>query len=187
MLTPRRNLQGGLDLQCWDQDPGSPWWLFEVTSCCCLGRYHHPRTPWIWCYCGRTCSHLLVRLWILWMWVCPQGMSSIRAQPVSGHTCSSLTSIHDLWNPVLGLNPLWQFHVDVHLDWSLRICYNKVHLSKGPKENDSEDDHKPDGKPCHNWSICLKIIHTIDLLSTVEVLSGLVRLDSVCCEIVFAR
>ncbi len=59
--------------------------------------------------------------------------------------------------PVLGLNPLWQFHLDdhlnwslrichnkvnlYHLDWSLRICYNKVNLSKGPKENDAKDDY----------------------------------------------
>jgi hypothetical protein len=65
---------------------------------------------------------------------------------------------------MLGLNPLWQFHIDVHLNWSLWICHNQVHLSKGPSENDSKDDHKPDGKPCHNGGVCLKIVHFVDLL-----------------------
>jgi hypothetical protein len=46
---------------------------------------------------------------------------------------------------MLGLNPLWQFHVDVHLNWSLWISHNnKDQLLKGPAENDSKDDHKPD-------------------------------------------
>ncbi len=71
--------------------------------------------------------------------------------------------------PVLSLDPLWQFHVDVHLSWSLRICDSKVHLLEGPAENDAKDYHKSDGKPCHNRCICLKIIHSLDLLSTVEV------------------
>ena len=83
---------------------------------------------------------------------------------------------------VLGLDPLWQFHVDVHLDWSLRICHNKVHLSNCPTENDAKDNHKSDGKPCHNRCICLKIVHAKDLLSTVEVQPCLVWLDPVSCE-----
>ncbi len=32
---------------------------------------------------------------------------------------------------MLGLNPLRQLHIYVHLDWSLWISHNKVHLSKG--------------------------------------------------------
>jgi hypothetical protein len=68
---------------------------------------------------------------------------------------------------MLGLNPLGQLHIDVHLNWSLWISHNKVHLSKGPAENDSEDDHKPDGKPCHNRGVCLTIVHSVDLLSAV--------------------
>ncbi len=68
---------------------------------------------------------------------------------------------------MLGLNPLWQLHIDVHLNWSLWISQNKVHLSKGPAENDSKDDHKPDGEPCHKGGGCLKIVHSVDLLSAV--------------------
>ncbi len=68
---------------------------------------------------------------------------------------------------MLGLNPLRQLHIDVHLDWSLWISHNKVHLSKSPAENDSKDDHKPDGKPCHNGGVRLKIVHFVDLLSAV--------------------
>jgi hypothetical protein len=67
---------------------------------------------------------------------------------------------------MLGLNPLWQLHIDVHLDWSLWISHNKVHLSKGPAENDSKDD-KLDGEPCHKGGVCLKIVHSVDLLSAV--------------------
>jgi hypothetical protein len=76
--------------------------------------------------------------------------------------------------PMFSLDPLWQFHVDVHLDWSLTICQNKVHLSNDPEENDAKDDHQSYGKPCHNRCICLKIIHSIGFLSTVEVQPGLV-------------
>ncbi len=68
---------------------------------------------------------------------------------------------------MLGLNPLWQLHIDVNLNWSLWISHNEVHLLKGPAENDSEDDHKSDGKPCHNRGICLKIVHSVDLLPAV--------------------
>ncbi len=68
---------------------------------------------------------------------------------------------------MLGLNPLWQLHVDVHLNWSLWISHNEVHLSNGPAENDSKDDNKPEGKPCHNGGVCLKIVHSEDLLSAV--------------------
>jgi hypothetical protein len=68
---------------------------------------------------------------------------------------------------MLGLNPLWQLHIDVHLDWSLWISHNKVHLSKDPAENDSKDDHKPDGEPFHNRGVCLKIVHSIDLVSAM--------------------
>ncbi len=35
---------------------------------------------------------------------------------------------------MLGLNPLWQLHIDIHLNWSLWISKNKVHLLKGPAE-----------------------------------------------------
>ena len=45
---------------------------------------------------------------------------------------------------------LWEFHVDVHLDRSLRIGYNKVNLAESRSEKNSECDHEPDGKPCHN-------------------------------------
>jgi hypothetical protein len=68
---------------------------------------------------------------------------------------------------MLGFNPLGQLHIDVHLNWSLWISHNKVHLSKGSAENDSKDDHKPDGKPCHNGGVCLNIVHSVDLLSAM--------------------
>jgi hypothetical protein len=68
----------------------------------------------------------------------------------------------------------------------LRIGHNKVNLAKIPSENDSEYDHKSDSKPCHNRCICLEIVHSIDLLSAVEVQSCLVRLDLVSCEIALA-
>jgi hypothetical protein len=56
-------------------------------------------------------------------------------------------------------------HVDVHLDRSLRVGHNKVNLAKSPSENDSENNHKPYGELCHNRCICLKIVHSVDLLS----------------------
>ncbi len=37
-------------------------------------------------------------VWILWTWVCSQGMSSTRVQPVSGCRYSSLASKCDPWN-----------------------------------------------------------------------------------------
>ncbi len=78
-------------------------------------------------------------------------------------------------------NPLCKFHLDVHLDRSLRIGHNKVNLAKTPSENDSEYDHKSDSKPCHNRCVGLEIVHSVDLLSAVEVQSCLVRLDLVSC------
>ncbi len=83
-------------------------------------------------------------------------------------------------------NPFRKFHVDVHLDRSLRIGHNKVNLAKVPSENDSKNDHEPYSKPCHNRSICLKIVHPVDLLPAVEVQSCLVRLDLVSCEMALA-
>ena len=83
-------------------------------------------------------------------------------------------------------NPLQKFHVDVHLNWSLSIVHNKVNLVKVPSKNDSEYDHMFYSKPCHNRSICLKIVHPVDLLSAMEVQSCLVRLDLVSCEIALA-
>jgi hypothetical protein len=68
---------------------------------------------------------------------------------------------------MLGLHPLWQLHIDVYLNWSLWISHNKAHLSKGPTEYDSEGDHKPDCEPCHNVGVCLKIVHSVDLLSAM--------------------
>jgi hypothetical protein len=59
-------------------------------------------------------------------------------------------------------------------------------LAESPSENNSEYDHKPDSKPCHNRCVCLKIVHFVDLLSAVEVQPGLVRLDLVSCEIALA-
>jgi hypothetical protein len=102
-------------------------------------------------------------------------MSSRRIRPVSGHYILLQLQHVILEIPMLGLDPLWQFHVDVHLDWSLWIRHNKVHLSKGPTGNDTKDDHnKSDGESCHNRCISLKIIHSVDLLSAVEVQPGLV-------------
>ncbi len=92
------NLLGGLGLQCWGLGSGSTWWLRGVASCCFLGRYHRPRTPWIWHHHVRKHSHLLVMLWILWTWVCPQGMNSTCSQLVSGRRCSSLASKNVLWS-----------------------------------------------------------------------------------------
>ncbi len=83
-------------------------------------------------------------------------------------------------------NSLRKFHVDVHLDRSLRIGHNKVDLVKIPSKNDSDYDHKSDSKPCHNRCVCLEIVHSVDLLSAVEVQSCLVRLDLVSCEIALA-
>jgi hypothetical protein len=69
-----------------------------------------------------------------------------------------------------------------NLDGSLWIGHNKIDLTKGPTENDTEDYHKPDGEPCHNKCVGLEIAHSVDLLSAMEVQSCLVRLDLVCCE-----
>jgi hypothetical protein len=44
---------------------------------------------------------------------------------------------------------------------------------RAPK-NDAKDDHKPDGKPCHNRRICLNTIHAVDLLYTMVIQPGLV-------------
>ncbi len=71
--------------------------------------------------------------------------------------------------PVRGLYTLWKFHVDVHLDWSLWISHNKINLAKSPTEDDAKNDHKSNCKPCHNRCISLEIVHSVDLLSAVEV------------------
>ena len=42
----------------------------------------------------------------------------------------------------------------------MRIGHNKVNLVESPSENNSEYDHKPDGKPCHNRCVRLKIVHS---------------------------
>ncbi len=84
--------------------------------------------------------------------------------------------------PVSSHDSLWEFHVDVHLDRSLRIGHTKVNLAKSPSKNNAEFDHVPDGKPCHNRWVRLKIIHSVDLLSAMEVQPGLVRLDLVMCN-----
>ena len=82
---------------------------------------------------------------------------------------------------------LWEFHVDVRLDRNLWIvCHNKVNLAESPSKNDSEDDHKPDSKPCHNICVHLKIVHSVDLLSAMEDQPSLVRLYLVSCEIAYA-
>ena len=44
--------------------------------------------------------------------------------------------------PVWGLDALWKFHVDVHLDWSLWISHNKIALAKSPTEDDAKNDHE---------------------------------------------
>ncbi len=80
-------------------------------------------------------------------------------------------------------NSLWKFHVDVHLDRSLRIGHNKVNLAKSLSKNNSKYDHEPVGKPCHNRCVCFEVVHSIHLLSAVKVQPGLVRLDLVSCEI----
>ena len=45
---------------------------------------------------------------------------------------------------------------------------------------------RPDSEPCHNRCVCLKIVHSEDLLSTMEVQPGLVGFDLVGGEIVLA-
>jgi hypothetical protein len=101
-------------------------------------------------------------------------MCSRRDQLVSDRRCSSLTSIVILGVPVCGLDALWKFHVDVHFNRSLWIGHNKINLTKGPTENDTEDYHKPDGEPCHSRCLGLKIVHSVDLLSAMEIQSCLV-------------
>jgi hypothetical protein len=54
-------------------------------------------------------------------------------------------------------------------DRSLWIGHNKINLAKGPTENDTEDYHEPDGEPCHNRCVGFEIVHSVDLLSAVEV------------------
>ena len=73
-----------------------------------------------------------------------------------------------------GLDALWKFHVNVYFDGSLWIGHNKVNLAKSPSENDAKDNHRSDGKPCHNRCIDLEIVHSVYLLSAVEVQSCLV-------------
>jgi hypothetical protein len=69
---------------------------------------------------------------------------------------------------MFGLDALWKFHVDVHFNREL-VDHNKIALTKSPTKNDAEDDHKSDGKPCHNRCVSLEIVHSVDLLSAVEV------------------
>jgi hypothetical protein len=76
--------------------------------------------------------------------------------------------------PVCGLDTLRKLHVDVHLNWSLRISHNKIDLAKSPTENDAKDDHESNCEPCHDRCVSLKIIHPIDFFPAVEVQPGLV-------------
>ncbi len=76
--------------------------------------------------------------------------------------------------PVCGLYTLKKLHVDVHLNRSLWISHNIIGLAKSPTENDAKDEYELNCKPCHNRCVSLKIIHTVDLLSAVEVQPGLV-------------
>ncbi len=75
---------------------------------------------------------------------------------------------------VCGLDALRKLHVDVHLNWSLRISHNKINLAKSPTENDAKNDHESNCKPCHNRCVGLIIIHPADLLFAVKVQPGLV-------------
>jgi hypothetical protein len=67
-----------------------------------------------------------------------------------------------------------QFHVDVHLNGSLRVCHDKFNLLKGLAENDDKDYHEPDGKPGDNRCICFEVIHPIHLFSAMKIQSGFV-------------
>ncbi len=88
--------------------------------------------------------------------------------------------------PVHGLDTLRKLHVDVHLDWSLRISHNEINLVKSPTKNDAKNDHESYCNPCHNRCVGLKIIHSVDLFSAMEVQPGLVQLDLICCEVTLA-
>jgi hypothetical protein len=80
-----------------------------------------------------------------------------------------LERLHDVVLGVTGhnLDALGQFHIDVCLDWSLRVGHNKVNLAKGPTENDAKHYHKPYCKPRYNRSIGFKVVHAVDLLSAM--------------------
>ncbi len=67
----------------------------------------------------------------------------------------------------LSLNALRKFHVDVHLDGSLRISHNEVNLAKSLIEDDAHNNHESDCKPCNNRRKGLKIIHSKYLFTTM--------------------
>jgi hypothetical protein len=117
---------------------------------------------------------------------CPQGMSSTHNRLIL--TVDVLFQLQHLifGVSVPSLDTLRKLHVDVQLDWSLQISHNKINLATSPTENDAKNDHESNCEPCHNRCVGLKIIHSVDLLSAVEVQSGLVRLDLVCCEVTLA-
>ena len=84
------------------------------------------------------------------------------------------------------LDTLRQLHVDVCLDGSLRISHKKINLTKSPTEDDAHDYRKSDCKACNNMSVCLIVIHAVDLLSSVKYQPGLVLGDLVGGEIALA-
>jgi hypothetical protein len=84
------------------------------------------------------------------------------------------------------LGTLRQFHVDVCLIRSLRLCHKKINLPKAPVENDAKDYLEPDGKSGDNRCICLKVVHPMHLFSTMKIQPGFVLNNLVLDEVTLA-
>ncbi len=84
------------------------------------------------------------------------------------------------------LDTLGQFHVDVCLNGSLRVCHNKIDLLKSSAENDGKNYHEPDGEPGDNRCICFKVVHHIHLFPTMKIQPGIVLDEFFCDEVMHA-
>ena len=76
----------------------------------------------------------------------------------------------------LDCDAMWQIHVEVALDGSLRVSHDEIDLLESPIEDDSKHNHETNGEPRNDWSIGLKVVDTIGLLPTMNVETSLLLL-----------
>ena len=82
---------------------------------------------------------------------------------------------------------MWEIHVEVASNGSLRVGHDEVKLLESPAKDDSEGHHQLDSKPCDNWSLSLKVIDSKGLFSSMAIEKGLVAFDFIGGQVMFAR